>query len=88
MGRLEIKRLGSSTKVSCVARAILRRIEDHARVQGFSRLVLETGNRQLPAIKLYESFGFVRTAPFGSYKDDTTSVCHEKAVSQSLPGEA
>lgn len=61
-----------------VARAALKGIEEHARLQGFWRLVLETGNRQLPAIRLYESSAFIRIPPFGSYANDPTSVCFAK----------
>jgi putative acetyltransferase len=71
-----------------VAKALLRRIEDHARTQGFTRLVLETGYRQTPAMKLYESCGFVRIAPFGIYRDDPTSVCYEKSILRAPPGVA
>lgn len=73
---------------SGLALSILRRIEENARAQGFTRLVLETGYRQLPAMKLYESYGFCRVAPFGQYKGDPTSVCYEKLINQALPGEA
>ena len=41
---------------------------------------LETGNRQQPAMALYESFGFERIAPFGEYANDPTSVCYEKYI--------
>ena len=63
-----------------VARKILAHLEAHARVQGFKRLALETGNRQLPAIRLYESSGFNRIPPFGQYAEDATSVCFAKAL--------
>ncbi len=63
-----------------VARAILQCIEEHARSQGFQRLVLETGNRQLPAMRLYESSGFDRIPAFGEYSDDPTSVCYAKTL--------
>jgi GNAT superfamily N-acetyltransferase len=63
-----------------VAQSILRAIEAHASAQGFRCLRLETGNRQEPAIRLYEQFGFHRIPAFGSYVDDPTSVCFEKAL--------
>jgi putative acetyltransferase len=71
-----------------LALSILRRIEEDAHAQGFTRLLLETGYRQLPAMKLYESYGFCRIAPFGQYMDDPTSVCYEKLINQVLLGEA
>lgn len=71
-----------------LALALLRRIEEDAHAQGFTRLVLETGYRQRPAMKLYESYGFCRISPFGQYKEDPTSVCYEKLITPTLPGEA
>ncbi len=63
-----------------VARAVLQCIETHARAQGFERLVLETGNRQQPAIGLYRSCGFTPIPPFGVYINDPTSVCFAKSL--------
>lgn len=71
-----------------VARAILGRVEEHARSQGFRRLVLETGNRQHAAMRLYESSGFARIPAFGEYANDPTSVCYAKSLLESARGEA
>ena len=71
-----------------VARALLEKIEEHACLAGFSRLVLETGNRQLPAMKLYETYGFTRIEPFGDYKDDPTNVCYSKFIPANCAGAA
>jgi len=65
---------------SGVARALLLRIEHHAGVAGFTRLLLETGNRQTAAMALYESCGFTRIDAFGEHGDDPTSVCYAKNV--------
>jgi putative acetyltransferase len=45
-----------------------------------SALRLETGVKQLAAIRLYETAGFRRRGPFGSYTDDPLSVFMEKPV--------
>lgn len=50
-----------------VARAILARLEEEARSRGVIRLVLETGDAQLAAIRLYERAGFTRCGAFGAY---------------------
>lgn len=58
-----------------LAWAVLDHLKREARRLGYRRLVLETGYRQEAAMQLYESAGFSRTAPFGAYIDDPTSVC-------------
>lgn len=63
-----------------VARALLETLQAHARAEGFTRLCLETGFRQLPAMRLYESFGFQRIKPFGPYVGDPSSRCFEKQL--------
>jgi putative acetyltransferase len=63
-----------------IARALLAHLERTAAALHYTLIRLETGNRQLPAMALYESFGFRRIAPFGEYANDPTSVCYEKRV--------
>jgi putative acetyltransferase len=50
-----------------VARAILARIEMEAREAGLALLRLETGERQVAAMRLYARAGFQRCAAFGAY---------------------
>jgi putative acetyltransferase len=78
----EIRRMFSvhAVRRSGAARAILNALEDHAKSQGFKRLLLETGFRQLAAMRLYESHGFMRIPPFGPYASDPTSVCYAKPL--------
>jgi putative acetyltransferase len=40
-------------------------------------LRLETGNKQTPAMALYEAFGFYCIAPSSAHENDPTSVCFE-----------
>ncbi|MBC8058422.1 MAG: GNAT family N-acetyltransferase [Rhizobiales bacterium] len=68
---------------SGVARRILAALEASAAQMGYQVMRLETGDRQNPAMALYESFGFERIASFGEYANDPTSVCYEKHVAQS-----
>lgn len=67
------------------ALAMLEALEAHAAGLGYTRLRLETGRKQLPAMALYEACGFTRIPPFGEYVDDPTSVCFEKLI---VPGES
>ena len=63
-----------------LARAMLQELESYAENFGYSVMRLETGNRQLSAITLYETLGFKAIAPFGEYENDPLSVCFEKAL--------
>jgi putative acetyltransferase len=50
-----------------VAEALLDRIEVAVRAAGLERLCLETGDRQLAAMRVYARAGFSRCAAFGDY---------------------
>lgn len=61
-----------------VAKQILAALERAALELGCTRLVLEAGNRQTDAMRLYESAGFAVIPPFGEYVDSPLSVCMAK----------
>jgi GNAT superfamily N-acetyltransferase len=63
-----------------LARLLLGQLERAAAELGYTTLRLETGDRQLPAMALYETCGYRRIPPFGEYADDPTSVCYEKRI--------
>lgn len=67
---------------------ILHHLEVEAGRLGYIRLLLETGNRQGPAMALYEKSGFSRIPAFGRYVNDPTSVCYERLLYRPLPLEA
>jgi putative acetyltransferase len=50
-----------------IADALLAHIETVTRHAGLTRLCLETGDRQLAAIRVYRRAGFSPCAPFGPY---------------------
>lgn len=69
-----------------VADAILARIEAATREAGQSVLRLETGDRQIAAMRFYERAGFRKCPVFGPYAQMTphaiaTSVFFEKKLS-------
>lgn len=74
-----------SARRAGVGRALLIHLEQTARDLGFKVMRLETGNRQHPAMALYESSGFARIPPFGDYVNDPTSVCYEKRLCTKEP---
>jgi aspartate racemase len=77
----ELKRMfvAPSMRGRGIGRAILERLQHDARELGVSRLVLETGIRQLDAIQLYRAAGFDDIPPYGEYvASAATSVCMSK----------
>ncbi|MGH6895317.1 MAG: GNAT family N-acetyltransferase [Geminicoccaceae bacterium] len=62
-----------------IGRALLGAIEASLRGR-VTTLRLETGVKQLAAIRLYEAAGFRRRGPFGSYRADPHSVFMEKPL--------
>jgi GNAT superfamily N-acetyltransferase len=78
----EIKRMfvQPAARGSGAATAILQRLEEFAREKHWSRLVLETGNRQPDAIRFYEREGYTSIPKFGYYVDSPYSLCYEKKL--------
>ena len=62
------------------AKLVLNRLVDHARTHGADLLRLETGIHQAEAIGLYERMGFYPIPPFGSYKEDASSLFVERRL--------
>jgi putative acetyltransferase len=86
-GFAELKRLyvRPSARGRGVAEALVAKIEETTREAKIARLCLETGDRQIPAMRLYERLGFTRCAAFGVYAsmpaaNVVTSVFFEKRV--------
>jgi GNAT superfamily N-acetyltransferase len=69
-GTGEIKRLyvTPAARGRGCARALLTAVEELAADAGYRRLRLGTGIRQPEAIALYESAGWERTEPYGTYR--------------------
>lgn len=61
------------------ASAILGELENWAKELGFELMILETGIKQLEAIKLYEKT-YERMENYGQYKGVETSVCFSKEL--------
>jgi hypothetical protein len=51
-----------------------------ARGLGYGRVILETGNKQAPAIAFYENSGFREIEAFGEHAADETSRCYELRI--------
>lgn len=66
----ELKRMytAPSARRYGMARRVLIAVEDSARAHGRTRMILECGDQQPEAIKLYESHGYQPIAHFGFYQ--------------------
>jgi putative acetyltransferase len=64
-----------------LGRQILENLESLIQSAGLTRVCLETGVSQFPAVRLYESFGYKVRGPFGDYPDDPLSIFMEKTFS-------
>jgi putative acetyltransferase len=76
----EIKRMyvAPSARGGGVGARILAELERHARDLGVRRLLLETGELQAAAVRLYERAGYARVPCFGEYADAPLSLCMGK----------
>jgi GNAT superfamily N-acetyltransferase len=63
-----------------VGRTVLEALERWAVDLGFDTLRLETGDRLLDAIRLYERAGYRRAPCWGPYLSDPKSVCYQKRM--------
>ncbi|TSD47023.1 GNAT family N-acetyltransferase [Rhodococcus sp. KBS0724] len=77
---LELKRMYvSPTHRGCgVSTLLLDAVEDAARKAGRPRLILQTGDRQPDAVRLYEKSGYSRIPIFSPYEVMPFSNCFEK----------
>jgi putative acetyltransferase len=81
-GELKSMRVADAFLGRGVGRALLEHLIAEARARGIETLWLETGSTQafVPALKLYESAGFVRCGPFEDYAEDPYSVFMTRVV--------
>ncbi|MBD2892241.1 hypothetical protein amrb99_11510 [Actinomadura sp. RB99] len=79
---VELKRMyvAPAHRGSGAATALLAAAERAARSLGASRVVLQTGDRQPDAVRLYEREGYTRIPVFPPYEWLTFSICMEKTL--------
>lgn len=75
-GELKSMRVDDRFRGTGVGRTLLRHVIAEATALGLQSLWLETGSPDdfVPALRLYESEGFVSCGPFGDYSDDPFSL--------------
>ena len=78
----EVKRMYTrpSHRGRKIGAMIVAEVEVLARSEGFTRLVLETGDRHPAAWTVYERAGFTRCGPVLDYPDSKWSVFYEKSL--------
>ena len=79
----ELKRMyvDPSVRGRGIGRALVEALEREARLLGSTRVVLETGTRLAPAIRLYQAMGYARIPLFGEYlSSPETSLCFGKPL--------
>ena len=81
-GTAEVKRMYVTPQArgTGVATGILRALEDHARRDGISSLVLSTGVKQPDAIRFYEREGYQRIDGYGPYVGEPLARCFTRQL--------
>lgn len=63
-----------------IAEALLATLEDTLLAEGLQLSLLETGEAQTQAVRLYERCGYVRRGAFGGYPDNGLSLFYAKVL--------
>jgi putative acetyltransferase len=81
-GVAEVKRMyvDPAARGRGLSRRLLAELERAAAGMGYTTVRLETGLRQLAAVRLYDSAGYRRIANYGCYSENPQSVCFEKTL--------
>lgn len=81
---MEIKRMwtNETERKKGIASKILSELEEWARELLYEKCILETGARQLEALKFYERNGYNRIPNFGQYSAIENSRCFEKVLNR------
>jgi GNAT superfamily N-acetyltransferase len=79
---LELKRMyvAPSHRGKGVSVALLTAVEQEAARIGAARIVLQTGDRQPDAVRLYEKSGYIRIPIFAPYQALIYSNCYQKLI--------
>lgn len=64
-----------------IAPAVLNELEQWAKALGYSKCILETGDKQPEALALYKKSHYGIIPNYGQYADISSSTCFEKILS-------
>ena len=81
-GTMEVKRMfvRINKRGKGIASRMLHELEIWSKELGYKKCVLETGNKQPEAIRLYEKNQYAIIPNYGQYKGVENSVCFEKEL--------
>lgn len=81
---MEVKRMyvAPSARGQGIASSVLQELEDWTIQLAYKTCLLETGVKQLEAIRLYQKNGYSIIPNYGQYQDVSNSVCFEKTICQ------
>lgn len=81
-GTMEVKRMFvlPGLRGRGIARAVLAELEKWSAELGYEKCILETGQKQPEAIRLYRKAGYQIIPNFGQYAEVESSVCMEKLL--------
>lgn len=81
-GAVELKRMfvAPAHRGAGVGAAVLRELEAWAGELGHAAIILETGPRNVEAVRLYETRGYTRIPNYGPYADIPSSICMRKPL--------
>jgi len=63
-----------------ISAMVLKELEAWASSLGYIRMILETGEKQLAAISLYQKGGYLKSDNYGPYIGLKTSLCYSKTL--------
>ena len=79
---MEIKRmyLSPENRGKNIAQKIVEELEVWTKELGYKKCILETGKRQLEAVKFYHKCKYKIIPNYGQYKNMENSICFEKTI--------
>jgi putative acetyltransferase len=81
-GIMEVKRMfvAPAARGQGIASNVLNALEKWTLALGYQKCLLETGVKQLQAIRLYQRSGYDQVPNYGQYQGMANSICFEKAL--------
>lgn len=79
---VEVKRMfvSQDERGKGIAQKVLLELEIWAKELEYEKCVLETGKRQVEAVRFYTKCNYKKIPNYGQYKDIENSICLEKAL--------